>query len=142
MDLNRDEAVNTGSLKFTLDIPESKNHAFIYRRGAKIPKASTNQFKAKTNQQLVKLMKDEGWKEEKSHVWYYLDLYFYFPDKRRRDSHNSIEVLMDSIQESLVADDYYVLPRVQLVELDRMNPRLECVFTPIDYEEQKSRLTV
>lgn len=135
MELNRDNGKNKKKLKFTVDIPPSKNHAFFYRRNAKVAKADTRRYQEAVDKLLKEEMKKQGWKKEDEHVWYYMDMFFYFPDKRRRDSHNSLEVLMDSIQESIVADDYYVLPRIQSVKLDRINPRLVCYFYPIDDEE-------
>lgn len=137
-DLNRDEPRHPKQVLFlTVDIPPSKNHAFFYKRGAKIMKKPTKVYMAKTKKEVCEKMKEQKWKKERDHVWYFADLYLYFPDKRRRDSHNSIEILMDTLQGTLFRDDYYVLPRIQEVNLDRENPRMEVVFYPINYKEEK-----
>ena len=53
-----------------------------------------------------------------------------FPDKKIRDSHNCIKLLMDSLEGILFPNDYYVKPRIQAVELSRDNPQLDLVFYP------------
>ena len=50
------------------------------------------------------------------------------PDKRIRDSHNCIKLLMDSLQGVLFPNDYFVMPRIQAVEFDKENPRIDVVF--------------
>ena len=129
-DLKRDKPKHPKQqIYFSIDLPPSKNHAYFYRRGAKIPKASTDKYVERTRKQITKEMKKQKWKKDRDHVWYYLDLFFYFPDRRRRDSHNCIEVLMDALETVLFRDDYYIMPRIQTVELDRENPRLEVVMS-------------
>ena len=75
-------------------------------------------------------MKEQGWKRDREHVWYVMDLYYYFPDKMRRDSHNTLKILTDCLEGLLYSDDYYLLPRIQYVCLDRKNPRLEIIYYP------------
>jgi crossover junction endodeoxyribonuclease RusA len=75
-------------------------------------------------------MREKGWKKDKDHVWYVMDLYFYFPDKRVRDSHNTLKLLTDALEGLLFSNDYFLLPRIQTVTLDRENPRLEIVYYP------------
>lgn len=128
-DLNRDKPRHPRrKFKETLEVPPSKNHAFVYRGFKKIPKAETRKYREAVKQKVQDKMDEKRWKQDKEHVWYYLDLYFYFPDKRIRDSHNCIEVLMDALEGSLFENDYYVMPRIQYVGLDRDNPRLEFEF--------------
>lgn len=121
--------------KAVVPIPPSKNHAFIYRGFKKIPKKATRDYKEKVRNTIADTLESKGWEMDKEDVWYYLDLYFYMPDRRRRDSHNSLEVLMDSLEECLFQDDYFVMPRIMKVELDRDNPRLELKLHPIKYED-------
>lgn len=77
-----------------------------------------------------KAMLEQGWKKEEEGVWFYVDLYYYFPDRRKRDTHNTLKILMDALEFLVFEDDYYVLTRVQMVELDRENPRVEMVMHP------------
>lgn len=128
-DLNRDKPKHPRrKFNATIEIPPSKNHAFVYRGYRKIPKRDTRDYKETVEKKIQSIMDDKDWKQDKEHVWYFLDLKFYFPDKRIRDSHNCIEVLMDALEGSLFENDYYVMPRVQYVGLDRDNPRLEFEF--------------
>lgn len=90
----------------------------------------------KTAQDVTKrAMKEQGWKKEREGVWFVMDLYFYFPDKRIRDSHNCIKLLTDCLEGLLFTNDYFILPRIQYVALDRENPRLEVVYYPQEQED-------
>ena len=85
----------------------------------------------KTIQDLCKKeIKKQNWKKDKESVWYVMDMYFYFQDKRKRDSHNCLKLLMDSLEGLLFTNDYFILPRIQYVTLDRENPRVEIIFYP------------
>lgn len=54
------------------------------------------------------------------------NMWFYFVDKRCRDTHNQLKILFDALQNAgLFPNDMYVLPRVQDFYVDRKNPRIE-----------------
>lgn len=56
-------------------------------------------------------------------------LWFYFPDKRRRDTHNGLKGLLDALEDAGVyVDDKWALPRVMDWQVDRANPRIEIEF--------------
>lgn len=55
----------------------------------------------------------------------YVDMWYYFPDKRIRDTHNVPKLLLDALKGVVVTDDYYALPRIQDFEIDRDKPRIE-----------------
>jgi len=52
-------------------------------------------------------------------------LWFYWPSRVRRDTHNTLKALLDAWQGVLYEDDYWVLPRVMDFSVDRDNPRIE-----------------
>lgn len=52
-------------------------------------------------------------------------LWFWWPNRIRRDTHNTLKALLDAWEGILYADDYWVLPRVMDVRVDRDNPRIE-----------------
>lgn len=54
------------------------------------------------------------------------ELKFYMPDKRKRDSHNMFKFLFDIMNGIVYDDDYYVLPQVLDIQIDKENPRIEC----------------
>lgn len=118
-------------LTLTIKVPPSVNHMYIHKRnGQKILTSTAKQY-IKTIQDLCKKeMKKQNWKKDKESVWYVMDMYFYFKDKRKRDSHNCLKLLMDSLEGLLFTNDYFVLPRIQYVTLDRENPRVEIIFYP------------
>lgn len=118
-------------LTLTIKVPPSVNHMYIHKRnGQKILTNAAKQY-IKTIQDLCKKeIKKQNWKKDKESVWYVMDMYFYFQDKRKRDSHNCLKLLMDSLEGLLFTNDYFVLPRIQYVTLDRENPRVEIIFYP------------
>ena len=130
-DLDRDEPKYPNQvLTLTLPIPPSVNHMYQNAgRGRRLTKQATEYIKL-TQDITKKEMRKQGWKRDKEHVWYVMDLYYYFPDKRVRDSHNTLKLLTDCLEGLLYKNDYFLLPRIQYVCLDRENPRLEIVYYP------------
>jgi crossover junction endodeoxyribonuclease RusA len=132
-DLYRDEAKYPNQkLWLTIDIPPSVNHAYVNTRyGGKRLNKEAQQFVYNTQIIAGKMIKEQNWQEDRQCVWYYMDLYFYFPNRRKRDSHNCLKVLLDTLENVVYPNDYYVLPRIQKVELDVNNPRLEVCIHPM-----------
>lgn len=72
-------------------------------------------------------MRNNGWKTTKEKV--IVRLWFFFPDAKRRDSHNQIKLIADALEDAgIYADDKTALPRVMDVDIDRKNPRIEIEF--------------
>ena len=118
-------------LTLTIKVPPSVNHMYIHKRNVQKILTNTAKQYIKTIQDLCKKeIKKQNWKKDKESVWYVMDMYFYFKDKRKRDSHNCLKLLMDSLEGLLFTNDYFVLPRIQYVTLDRENPRVEIIFYP------------
>ena len=117
-------------LTFSLPIPPSVNH--MYQNAGRGRRLTTSAVKyIKTAQDIAKkAVKEQGWQKDKDKVWYVMDLYFYFPDKRVRDSHNTLKILTDCLEGLLFKNDYFLLPRIQTVVLDRDNPRVEIIYYP------------
>lgn len=131
-DLNRDTPKYPfQTLTMSIPIPPSVNHMYIHKKnGSKILTRNAKEYIKELQAICKKSKKEQGWKTDKEHVWYVMDLYFYFPDKRKRDSHNCLKLLLDCLEGLLFENDYYILPRIQYVTLDRDNPRVEVVFYP------------
>lgn len=56
-------------------------------------------------------------------------LWYYFPDSRRRDTHNTLKALLDALEDGLIyEDDKLALPQIMDYEIDRKNPRIEIEF--------------
>lgn len=59
-------------------------------------------------------------------------LWFYFPDKRRRDTHNALKALLDALEDGgIYEDDKLALPQIMDYQVDRQNPRIEIEFERI-----------
>lgn len=128
-DLNRNVPKHPKqTVTFSVDMTPSVNHMYI----GKTKRLNTKALKyIETTQKIcLSALKEVNWKRDNEHVWYYMDLKFYMPDKRIRDSHNCIKLLMDTLEGLFNSNDYYVMPRIQYVGLDRDNPRIEITIHP------------
>jgi crossover junction endodeoxyribonuclease RusA len=54
-----------------------------------------------------------------------MDMLFYFPDARKRDTHNTFKIPMDAMESIIYINDYWVLPNIIDFTIDRENPRLD-----------------
>lgn len=79
---------------------------------------------------LNQAVEDQRWTVPDKHVWLYVDMVFYFPDRKIRDSHNCLKLLLDVMQGIVYENDYVILPRIQSVEYDKENPRVELRIIP------------
>ena len=126
-DLNRKEIKEKDKiLKFALSIPPSVNKLWdIKRNGKRVLNSHARRYLSDAKAYMLMLCEDTAWRTTDRDEWLYIDLVFYFPDRIIRDSHNFIKVLLDAIQGTVFENDYAVMPRVQAVEMDEDNPRVE-----------------
>ena len=54
-----------------------------------------------------------------------LRIWYRFPDRRRRDTHNHLKLLCDAIAEGLGVDDRWILVQEMGVEIDPRSPGIE-----------------
>ena len=60
--------------------------------------------------------------------YFHLDLRF-FLTRANADSHNYLKLLCDALEKGgLVTNDRYIMTRIQMVEKDPTNPRVEMLF--------------
>lgn len=125
-------------LTFTVGLPLSVNHMYVrtYKGGQRLSKEA-EAYVNRTRAYILEVMQDENFKMINNASWHYADLVFYMPDKRCRDSHNLLKLLLDTLETTLFHNDYYILPRIQSVELDRTNPRIEMIFKPQNKEDRE-----
>jgi len=81
----------------------------------------------------IEEMHKQGWLKDKKSVWFYVDMDFYFSDRRVRDSHNTLKILMDALQGIFFNNDYYCMTRINKVLYDSDNPRVVIKIYPVDY---------
>lgn len=118
-------------LHFEVGIPISVNHMYFNtRRGGKRLTPKAEQYFREARALINAAIHDQLWIMSPKGVWLYVDLVFYFKDKKIRDSHNTLKLLMDVMQDVVFENDYYVMPRIMGVELDRDNPRVEVQVHP------------
>lgn len=109
-----------------LPLPPSVNHmyanAYIKGRSIKVYTKEANAWR----EHALYILKPHIKRTHDEKV--IIELYYYFPDARRRDTHNTLKILCDVLEEAgLVTDDRYLLPRVMNYEIDRQNPRIEII---------------
>ena len=141
-DLYRDEHNKVfQTLTMTVPLPPSQNHMYVNNgRGGRILSAKAKKY-LRTLQAWAKLqVEEQDWKLRDDSTWYYVDMVFFFPDRRKRDSHNQIKLLLDGLEEIVYINDRYVLPRIQAVEYDKENPRLELHILPQTKKHRKEAL--
>lgn len=118
------------AIRVTLPVPPSVNHMYIMTGKSKTLNRKALDYIRQAQRAAKEAIEKYNWHKEKEGVWLYVDLYFYMPDRRKRDTHNVTKILMDSLELMLFEDDYNCLVRSQAVFLDRENPRLELVMYP------------
>lgn len=116
----------TRQLKMTLPIPPSVNSIYYNTRGGgRRLKAGAERYIRDVRALCNLFVEEQGWEKKTDATWLYVDMVFYFPDLRTRDSHNCLKILLDAMESIVFQNDYFVLPRIMSVELCRNNPRVE-----------------
>ena len=85
-------------------------------------------------------IEEQGWKKENKSVWMYVDAVIFMPDRKIRDSHNMLKLLLDVMEGLCFEDDYYACPRIHSVEYDKGNPRIELTIRPQTEADRKKAL--
>lgn len=144
MDLFRDDAHRTNkSLKIKLPIPPSVNHMYIQKRdGGKMLTRHAQNYVRESRALINLAVEQQFWIKQESAVWMYVDIVVYMPDRRIRDSHNMLKLLLDTMQGLVFDNDYYILPRIQSVELDVTNPRVEVFIIPQKQRDRTKALKI
>lgn len=117
-------------LHLSLPIPPSVNHMYYNTRGGGKRLTKKAEDYIRVSRSLINVaIEEQRWLKQEKSTWYYVDLVFFMPDRRIRDSHNCLKLLLDVMQGIIFDNDYYVMPRIQSVEYDVDNPRVEvCIF--------------
>ena len=112
-------------MKFTVTLPPTENHAYIitYNRKRILTKEAKD-WQVDAGYRAIYAKRKQGWSLSQDE-WLVMELYFFFPNRLMRDSHNMLKVLLDAFEGILYANDRYVLPRIMEVMYDKQDPRLE-----------------
>jgi len=113
-----------------LKMPPSVNHMYINAkirgRNMRILNKYANDWYKESLEKTLVYMQESGWQtaDEKT----ILELYFFYPNSRLRDSHNTLKILLDLLERGgIYTNDKYALPRVMDFQLDKGNPRVEII---------------
>lgn len=117
-------------LRLSLPLPPSVNHMYYNTpNGGKRLTGKSEKYIRESRSLINLAIEEQHWLKQEKATWYYIDLVFFMPDRRVRDSHNMLKLLLDVMQGIIFDNDYYVMPRIQSVEYDVENPRVEaCIF--------------
>lgn len=116
-------------MKFTIiGNPPSDNHLYGLmatktRRVVKFMKPEGREFKKMVQKALF------GMKPTDEAV--IMTIHLFFKDKRRRDVHGSLKVLMDAFEGYIYKDDNQVIEFTARKTIDRENPRVEVEFNTV-----------
>ncbi|WP_119775867.1 RusA family crossover junction endodeoxyribonuclease [Dehalobacter sp. MCB1] len=130
-DLFRDKPqYSNKKLKISLPVPPSVNHMYYNTRNGGKRLTPTAENYIRVSRALInEAIEVQRWLRQKDSTWFYCDLVFYFGDRRIRDASNCLKLLLDVMQGIVYKNDYYCLPRIQSVEYDKENPRVEVCIT-------------
>lgn len=128
-------------LYMELPIPPSVNAIYYNTRGGgRRLTAKAERYVSDVRALARAFAEDAQWEKKTDATWLYMDMVFYFPDKRIRDSHNCLKILLDALEKVIFENDYYVLPRILSVELDRDAPHVAIWFTEQKETERQKYL--
>ena len=134
-DMLRIKPVSTSKrLKLTLPIPTSVNAMYTMRKRLT---AEARRYITLSTALINEAIDEQNWSMQNKGTWLYIDMVYYFPDLRNRDASNCLKILLDVMQDRVYSNDMYALPRIQAVELDRENPRVEVLITIQTEKERK-----
>lgn len=111
-------------------IPPSVNHMYaIVRmktgRTINVPTAETKAWMEAASLTARVAANCVGWLCQPKGVKVVVNLRFFWPDLRRRDTHNALKAMLDAWEGVLYEDDSYALPRIMDWSVDKANPRIE-----------------
>lgn len=111
-------------ITLVLPMPISVNSMYLANRKRGLTRKAMQWFH--TAQYIAKCeCEKQNWIMDKGSVWYIADIDFYFNDKIKKDSHNYLKLMLDALEGIIYNNDYFVKPRINIVELDRKRPRVE-----------------
>lgn len=125
------------TLTISLPIPPSVNSLhYTDRKGGRRLTAKAQHYMRDASALINQAVEDQKWIRASKGVWVYVDMVYYFPDRRIRDASNCLKLLLDVLEGKVYVNDYCALPRIQGVEYDKENPRVEL---KVSYQTNQAR---
>lgn len=140
-DLKRDISSDGRTLNLVYPIPPSVNKIHYTTKGGGRRLTGTSEKYIRDVRALTRqLIEEQQWELKFDNTWYYMDMVFYFPDRRIRDSHNCLKILLDALEGYVFNNDYMVCPRILSVEYDKEYPRVEVIFREQSEQDRQNHL--
>lgn len=115
-------------MKVSLPIPPSVNHCYVRRRVhgrvMNVLSGKAAKWMERARDTCIVAMKEQGW-ECRDGEKVIVNMWVYWPDRRRRDAHNLLKLICDALEGSVCVDDRWMLTRIMDFDVDRENPRVE-----------------
>lgn len=117
-------------LNLILPLAPSINHLYKFARGKRFMTKEGMDYMKEAGMLAQNAVNLQNYQVEEGGVWMICELTFYYPDLRRRDSHNMHKVVLDALEHITFVDDRWVLVRDMYVGLDKEYPRIEVKIYP------------
>lgn len=132
-------------LNLTLPLPTSLNALYINKFGfnpktrSRVP--TGQRILSKEGEQTKQLIIDQATEQISKSSWdynftinnyIYMDTFIYF-NRKGRDDNNIYKLLCDALEKIVYENDSRILIRTQKILYDTDNPRVEVIFSPVEY---------
>lgn len=116
-------------LRLVTEVPPTINHCYYRTRsgGKRLTPLALAWVERTRNYALQECIR-QGWRKKNKGVKIVAEITTYFPDNRRRDTHNGDKIWCDALEGIVYTDDRWLLVRHINWEVDSKNPRREAVF--------------
>lgn len=117
--------------RLILPLPPSVNHAYrIYvhpqtGQRMRVLTSEAQRFRRDAAYLALRWRQVTGWAMPQPGVKVVLRLWYYWPSRRRMDTHNREKVLLDALEGVLYPEDRWVLIQEMDFAVDRRHPRVE-----------------
>jgi Holliday junction resolvase RusA-like endonuclease len=111
-------------LKFDVPVPPSINHCYWYRNGKRYRTESAKQYSDMVKETVRQVMHKQKIKKMEDKRKIRVEMTYYFPDNRIRDTHNSFKILLDALESEVYHNDYWVLLTIKDFIIDKANPHV------------------
>jgi len=106
-------------------VPPSVNHQYVRRpTGGLALTREAREYRQTAREYAAVAARQQRWTLVPVGEQVIVRLWYYWPDRRRRDAQNN-KLLFDALEGVIYEDDKDVLPQVMAAEVDRENPRVE-----------------
>ena len=124
--------------RLVLPLPPSKNASHKqFVRGKRIQRILTDKsrdFLDVARWECRKWMQESGWEMPDEETKVILRYWCYWPDRRKRDPANMVDMMADALKGIAFVDDNILLPQAMDFSIDRANPRLEVELEVIHHD--------